>query len=371
MAEILNAYQVTDQIKLRNRLVMAPMTTWSSQADGQVSIEELDYYRYRSQGVGLVITGTTYTLPSGVGFENQFYGGDDLYIPSLRKLADAIHMGGAKAVLQIFHAGRMSKSNLQGGTRVVSASDIPAVRPDAQVPRPLLEGEIHNIIESFYETTKRAIKAGFDGVEIHGANTYLLQQFFSPHSNRREDYWGGSLEKRLRFPMAIVHRVLAAVAEEGPNDFMVGYRFSPEEIEEPGISLEDTLFLVDALADTDLTYLNVSLERYNQTSKRQVNLHDPIGKLLLQKIRGRKPLMGSGGISTLEDANDALGLGYDMIQLGKTLIMNPDWVGAIRNHRPLREGLTAEDVKRLYIPSGLYKKMLEHEGWFNLLDAPK
>ena len=90
-------------------------------------------------------------------------------------------------------------------------------------------------------TTRRAIEAGFDGVEIHGANTYLLQQFFSPHSNRRDDQWGGSLEKRMNFPLAIVDAVKQAVAKHAKAPFVVGYRISPEEGTNPGITLEDTL----------------------------------------------------------------------------------------------------------------------------------
>ncbi len=271
MADILKPYQLSSTIELRNRLVMAPMTTWSSQPDGQISLDELDYYRYRSGGVGMVITATTFTIPNGMGFKNQFYaGGDDLYIPSLTKLADSIKLGGAKAILQMFHAGRMSKKSVLGGNQIVSASAVKALREDSELPRELSEPEIHNIIESFYEATRRAIRAGFDGVEIHGANTYLVQQFFSPpHSNRRDDYWGGgSLLKRLRFPIGIVSSVKRAAADFGDDDFIVGYRFSPEEVEEPGITMDDTLKLVDVLADQGLTYLNLSLSNYKQTSMR-------------------------------------------------------------------------------------------------------
>lgn len=368
MADILRPYALTESIKLRNRLIMAPMTTWSAQADGQVSLEELDYYRYRSTGVGMVITGTTYSIPNGMGFENQFYAGDDLYIPSLTKLADTIKVGGAKAILQICHAGRMSHSKLLGGNQVVSASAVKALRDGAEMPRELSETEIHNIIDSFYETTRRAIRAGFDGVEIHGANTYLIQQFFSPHSNRRKDYWGGSLEKRLRFPLGVISSVKRAVKDFGQAEFIIGYRFSPEEIEEPGITMEDTLSLVDILADQGLTYLNVSLSNYKQTSMRQTEGDLAVGKQILAVINGRIPLMGVGSVKTFEDANDARNFGYDMVQLGRTIVINPDWVSRVKAGKKIKPALDLKKVDKLYIPSEMLEHIKEAGDWFPMIN---
>lgn len=364
MADILKPFALTENIELRNRLVMAPMTTWSGQPDGQVSLEELDYYRYRSGGVGMVITATTYTIPNGMGFENQFYAGDDLYIPSLSRLADSIKVGGAKAILQMFHAGRMSNSKILGGNQIVSASSVKAEREGAELPRALSEAEIHNIIESYYEATRRAIRAGFDGVEIHGANTYLLQQFFSPHSNRRDDYWGGSLEKRLRLPMGIISSVKKAVAEYADDQFIVGYRFSPEEIEEPGITMDDTLTLVDVLADQGLTYLNVSLPNYKQTSMRNSSDIVPVGKQLLAVINGRLPLIGVGGVMDFEDANDAHKFGYDMVQLGRALIINPDWVSRVRSGKAIDKELDLTLADNLYIPEAMIDKIKAAKNWF-------
>lgn len=369
MADILKPFKLTDTIELRNRMVMAPMTTWSGQPDGQVSLEELDYYRYRSGGVGMVITGTTYTLPNGMGFENQFYAGDDLYIPSLRKLAQTIQNGGAKAVLQIFHAGRMSKKKILGGNQVVSASAVKAERENAEEPRELAEAEIHNIIDSFYETTRRAIEAGFDGVEIHGANTYLVQQFFSPHSNRRDDYWGGSLEKRLRFPIGIISSVQKAVADFADKNFIIGYRLSPEEVEEPGITIDDTLTLVDVLADQGLTYLNISTPRYDQTSMRDKDDKVPVGKKILGVINKRVPVLGVGGITTFEDANDAHNFGYDMVQLGRSIIMNPDWIRRVREGHPVRKVLDLDSLSSLYVPQGMLERILQNTDWIPVVGS--
>ena len=128
------------------------------------------------------------------------------------------------------------------GEQPVSASAIPAERPGAETPRALTTEEVKKLIASYQQATLRAIKAGFDGVEIHGANTYIIQQFFSPHSNKRNDEWGGGLEKRFKFINDLVDAVTEAVDNSGVSNFIIGYRFSPEEFETPGIRLADALF---------------------------------------------------------------------------------------------------------------------------------
>lgn len=368
MSKVLRPYMLTESIELRNRIIMAPMTTWSAQVNGQVSIDELDYYRVRSSGVGMVITGTTYTMPNGIGFENQFYGGHDLYTKSLGRLAQAIHMGNAKAILQMFHAGRMSSSKLLSGNQVVSASTIKSERPGAEEPRALAEGEIHNIIDSFYEATGRAIEAGFDGVEIHGANTYLIQQFFSPHSNRRDDYWGGDIERRMRFPIGIISAVKRAVKDSGKKEFIIGYRLSPEEVEEPGITIDDTLNFVNILCNQGLTYLNISLSAYDQKSERPGKDQIPLGKRIVDMVHGRMPLMGSGSVTDMDKATAAIDFGYDMIQIGRSLVMNPDWVRRAQKGQRIRQTLKVSEAKALFIPQGLMEKIKANEGWFPLED---
>jgi 2,4-dienoyl-CoA reductase-like NADH-dependent reductase (Old Yellow Enzyme family) len=314
---------------LRNRIVMAPMTTWSGKDDGHLSPDELAYYEARADGVGMLITGTTYIVPNGRGFPRQFCGDDDRFIPGLTELADRIKRKGAKAVLQIFHAGRMSQPALTGND-VVSASDVPAERPGSAKPRALSDTEIETIIVSFGETTRRAIAAGFDGVEIHGANTDLIQQFFSPHANRRTDRWGGSLEARARFPLAVVDAVLSEVKAHADKTFIVGYRFSPEEIENPGITLDDTLYLADRLAEKALTYLHVSLGRFDQTSQRDKSDQRIVGQVIHQHLKGRLPLIGVGCVKAADDLQRAFDTGYELVAIGRALVAEPHWVQKTR-----------------------------------------
>ncbi|MDX8045382.1 NADH-dependent flavin oxidoreductase [Gracilibacillus sp. S3-1-1] len=354
-------------VELKNRLVMAPMTHTSSNPDGTVSDEEVRYYAHRSKGVSMVITATTYVTPNGMGFPNQFAADRDDMVPSLRKLAKGIQDEGAKAILQIFHGGKLCPPALVPDGDVVSASDIPSDREGAAIPRPLEEAEIEEIIEAFGETTRRAIEAGFDGVEIHGANGYLIQQFFSPYSNRREDRFGGSLEKRMTFPLKVIDKVQSVVAEHGNEDFIVGYRFSPEEPETPGITMKETLHLVDVLADKNLDYLHVSLINFFSNPRRGV---DDLTKTrihhLLETINNRVPLIGVGSIYTAEDARKAFETGIPLLALGRELIIDPDWVQKVAEGRD-DEIITEIDKAKqeeLVIPNQLWKNIVNTPGWF-------
>lgn len=348
--------------KLKNKIVMAPMTTWSGDDEGYLSQDEIAYYRARSTGVGMVITATTYTVPSGKGFAGQFYAGSPSHHAQLKTLADAIKHNGAKAVLQIFHAGRASSSALLADADVVSASDVAALRPDSEKPRPLTNAEIDEIIQSFASTTKAAIEAGFDGVEIHGANTYLIQQFFSPHSNRRDDFWGGDVKARMRFPLAIIDAVQQTVQQaidEGKTtpSFLVGYRFSPEELENPGITLDDTLTLLDVLADKPLDYLHISLRHYAQEVQRDESDKRITLKAVADKIAGRMPLIGVGTVVTESDVIKAQELGADLVAVGKPLIYDHKWYEKTVAGEAVIEGLTTQYQADALIPEPLHQTL--------------
>lgn len=366
-------YTLPNGVELKNRIVMAPMTNFSSNPDGTVTDAEVNYYARRSGGVSMVITACTYVTPNGKGFDGEFGGNTDEMIPSLKRVATAIKAQGAKAILQIFHGGRMCPPELVPNGEIVSASDVPAVRggvsteePDVK-PRPLTETEVEEIIHAFGETTRRAIEAGYDGVEIHGANGYLIQQFFSHHSNRREDRYGGSLENRMTFPLAIVDEVKKVAKEHAPADFIIGYRFSPEEPETPGITMGDTLKLVDTLADKGLDYLHVSLGEFFSEPRRGVeDLSKTRIDYLLETINQRVPLIGVGSIYSAEDARKAFETGVPLLALGRELIIDPDWVQKVAEGKET-EIVTEIDKnkqKELVIPDPLWNAIINTPGWF-------
>ena len=365
-AALLEPFSFSNGVSLKNRVVMAPMTNFSSNPDGTVTDAEVNYYARRSDGVGMVITACTYVTANGKGFHGEFGGDRDELIPSLRKLAAGIKEQGAKAILQIFHGGRQVPPELVPNGDVVSASSVPAEGAGKPVPRELTDQEVEAIINDFGETTRRAIEAGYDGVEIHGANGYLVQQFFSPHSNQREDRWGGSIENRLAFPLAIVDEVKRVAAEHTKEPFIVGYRFSPEEPETPGITMADTLILIDALANKKLDYLHVSLQDFWSTPRRGVDDTRSRIEIIQERVGASVPVIGVGSIYTVEDALKAIQSGVPLIALGREMIMDPDWV------QKVAEGREAEIVTRidknkqqeLVIPDPLWQAIIHSPGWF-------
>lgn len=362
--KLFSPLKLNNKLELKNRLVMAPMTNFSSNEDGTVTKAELDYYARRSKGVSMVITACTYVTENGKGFPGEFAAYSDEFIPSLRELATAIKKEGSKAILQIFHGGRSCPPNLVPNGELVSASDV--AQENNVAPRPLEETEIEEIIAAFGETTRRAVEAGFDGVEIHGANGYLIQQFYSPHTNRRDDKWGGTVEKRLAFPLAVVDAVKKA-AEKATNPFIVGYRFSPEEPETPGLTMEDTFTLIDALADKELDYIHASLMEFASEPRRGADTSKSRIEWIVERANGRVPVIGVGSVYTAEDAKKAFETAdIALLAIGRELIIDPDFVQKIEQGKEneIVSVLDKDKQAELVIPDPLWNAIINSPGWF-------
>ena len=341
-------------VTLKNRLVMAPMTVLLSFHDGIITKDEIKHYNMRSKGLGAVITGTANVTNGGKGWSGELTVATDEAVPRLAELATAIHEAGSKAFLQIFHAGRMN-SQKTTGQQPVSASAVAAEVAGAELPRELTNNEIQEIIEAFGQATRRAIEAGFDGVEIHGANTYLIQQFFSPHSNRRSDEWGGSLEKRANFPLAVIDRVLAEV-KKATRPFAVGYRLSPVEATVPGIQFEDTLWLLERLKNKSLDYLHVSLKNYARKSNSPDYQEKSELAYIHEKLAGKILLIGVGAVRTKEDV-EALLQNADLAAIGQQLLVDPEFPLKIAQNRTAEivDKPFGEAIRDLPMPHPMYK----------------
>ena len=354
-------------IEVTNRIVMAPMTTFSGNDDGTTTDAEVAYYKERNQSAGLLITACAYVIRHGKGFHGQIGADTDELIPSLRRIAETLKANGNKAVLQIYHGGRMSPPEELLDGQSVSASAVAAEREGAQVPREMTESEIEETIVAFAEATRRAIAAGFDGVEIHGANTYLLQQFFSPHSNRRTDKWGGDLIKRMAFPLAVVDSVKQAAALAG-RPFLVGYRISPEEMENPGITMEDTLYLAEALSHKELDYLHVSVMDFWAGSMRDKQDTAVRAQLIAAKVGHILPVIGVGGFHTPEDAEKVLEMGIPLVAMGRELLMDPHWLTKVKENvaDKIETELDINAQDALKIPTPLWQGLVLRTGWMPL-----
>lgn len=351
-------------VTIDNRVIMAPMTTNSAFENGMVTTDEHNYYKRRATGLGAVITSCAHVMENGK-FAGSFSVASDNRIESLSKLAETIQSTGSKAILQIFHVGRMGTSRTLRGEQPVSASAIPALRDAAETPRVLSDGEVQELVKAFGEATRRAIQAGFDGVELHGANTYLIQQFFSPHSNRREDHWGGTLEKRMNFPLAVVDAAKEAVKTYAKKPFILGYRISPEEMEEPGITLDDTFQLVSKLKDQKLDYLHISVGNMKQSSMRDKASKQPVIQLIQEKVGKELPVIGVGLVKNPEDAMNALDLGIPLVAIGRELIVEPDWIKKVKagNEKSIRDKIDPQDRTDLMIPDEMWEYISSRPGW--------
>ncbi|MFY0475249.1 alkene reductase [Achromobacter marplatensis] len=303
---------------LPNRLIMAPMTRSRADDDGVQHDLAITYYKQRA-GAGLIITEGVSPAPMGKGYVRMPGIHNDAQEAAWAKVADAVHANGGRIFLQLMHTGRISHpSMLPGGVAPLAPS---AIKPAGQswtdaglqdfvTPRELSTAEIAGVVEHYREATRRAISAGFDGVELHGASGYLPEQFLSTGTNRRQDGYGGSVANRARF----VLEVLEAMTDEAGSD-RVGLKISPEmnfnDITDEAPQ-ETYTYLVDQLRGLGLAYLHVAL--FNTT----VDYH----ALLRPRFDGSY-LIGGGLDQT--KAKELITAGKaDATVFGSAFLANPD-----------------------------------------------
>ena len=324
-------------LELRNRVVMAPLTRMRSGADGVPSEIVAEHYAQRA-GLGLIVTEGTY--PSA---ESRAYWGQpgivtDEQAAGWRNVADAVHAEGGRIVMQVMNAGRVTHSDITQTSRIVAPSAIaiegdvhtPHGKQSFQAPHALTTEELGDVRDEFVAASKRAIDAGLDGVEVHGANGYLLHQFLSPASNQRTDAYGGSPDARAKFVIEVTTAVAEAV---GPG--RVGIRLSPahniqDALETDADDVRATYAaVVDGLAPLGLAYLSV--------------LHaEPAGELV-QELRARFGGVfiansGFGTSTTRDEALDLVASGTaDAVAVGRSAIANPDLVTRWEGDHPENE----------------------------------
>ena len=244
-----------NNMSLKNRLVRSATYEAMAAEDGSVTDRLIDLYTSLAKGgVGLIITGFAYIQGNGHCMPLQTGVFSDDNIPGLRKLVDAVHEEGGKIALQIAHAGRQTTPALIGGLKPMAPSAIEADPLFHTEPREMTTGEISETIEAFAAAAVRCKKAGFDGVQLHGAHGYLIAQFLSPFTNRRTDEWGGNTENRMRFVKEVIKKVRAAV---GP-DYPVLIKISVEEGVEKGLKLGESCIIAKGLADAGVDAIEVS-----------------------------------------------------------------------------------------------------------------
>ena len=333
--------QLTDAVTLRhgatlkNRIVMPPMLTMSGLPGGYASEDTIKYYQARSQAAGMMIAEYHYVSEEGgpcspIGYPEQLSIKDDDHIESIHQIAQALKKDGGKAILQIHHGGREAACRAEQGKDVFAPSAIDFSFLDYQV-RELTDDDIKRIIKDFGRAAKRAIDAGFDGVEIHGANHYLLQQFFSKISNHRSDHWGGSLEKRMNFPLAVVKEVKRVVEAYAPKDFIVGYRISPEEIhgDAVGYTYEEARQLIAQVVKYELDYIHLSIWGGQGFHAKPKGLDKAYGPLFKEVLDDETKLIVVGNVFSQEAAQEAIDHYTDLVGVGRGILIDPEFAHKI------------------------------------------
>ena len=327
-------------LTLKNRIAMAPMETHLGDPDGAVNPAVIAYYRERARGgAGLVVV--EYTCVDGTdGFSSnvpQLRLDNERYKAGHARLVAAIKSGGARAVVQLSHAGRQSKESVIGRTPVsASAVALNSVYMSA-TPRALEDHEIRRIIASYANAARLAVLAGYDGVMLHGAHGYLLQQFLSPLMNLRDDEWGGDAERRLRFPLEVIRAVKAQLGERP-----LMYRMSVIDGVAGGITIEDSEIIAPRLCEAGVDAIDISQGFLECPELILEPMSVPEGSRLANARRIRaatgKPVLCAGVMRRPDQCEQAVIDGdTDIVSLGRALLADPMW--PIKAQRGLAEDI--------------------------------
>ncbi len=318
--QYLNQYLDVKGHRIANRLVMPPMATARADENGQVTEKVLDYYSEKTRGgyIGLVITEHSFVSPEGMANRSQMSVACDGDIPCLKQLVDSIHANRSLAIAQISHAGASSRYR-ETGVNSVGASPV-QLRWMPMPDHELTAEEIQLLVQKFADGARRCTEAGFDGVELHAAHGYLLNQFYSPLSNKREDAYGGDLLGRLRFLLEVVQAVREAIGEER----LLLVRLGAVDDCEGGNTIEDAVAAAKALEKAGVDILDIS------GGMTGVRLADEQGYFVPETARLKQeiaiPIIMTGGITDPAAAEAILREGKaDLIGVGRAILKDSDW----------------------------------------------
>ncbi|MBQ6468638.1 MAG: acetoacetate decarboxylase family protein [Lachnospiraceae bacterium] len=328
-------------VELKNRLVMTPMGTNLAELDGTVGPAMLAYFEARAKGgCGLIMPEICkVNEKTGVGMFRQIAATSDKHIPSLAKLASTVHKYGSKIFIQLHHPGREGMSSLIGGQPCVSASDR-MCKVSMQETRPMTLEEIHELIDQFGDAALRCKKAGIDGVELHCAHGYLLQQFLSPYTNKRTDEYGGSFENRMR----IVLEIIEDIRNKCGKDYVLGCRVSVDEflntvgVTEDYIHIEDGIRIVKTMEAAGIDFVDVSCALYETGLMAVEPISFPQGwrKQFVKAVRDNVsiPVIAVSSIREPAVAEAFLEEGVvDFVGMGRTWLADPEWGRKVQEGR--------------------------------------
>jgi len=312
------------KMKLKNRMVLAPMSVHITPPDGSITDREIQFYKRKAEGgTGLITIGSVLVRADG-NFGGQIFIDNDSRIPGLKRMVDAIHEAGAKISAQIHHSGR--ETNIATcGYQPVSASVFEPETEEYDLPRALTTREVGDYVEYYAQGIRRAKEAGFDAVELHCAHGYLIAQFMSPLTNFRTDQYGGSFLGRMRFIKEIFERARELVG----NDFTITARISGDELRPNGIDMHLSREIAKYLEKLGAAAISVSAQMFPYVRTCPNMYHKPgINVYLAENIKEvvSVPVMTAGRINTPEFAEEILTSGKaDLVNMGRVLLADPDF----------------------------------------------
>ena len=301
-------------VTLRNRIVMPPMQSGRATFNGEVTNRTINFYVMRSAHIGLTIIEHAYITPAGKIGPKQLGIHNDNLILGLEKLTTAIHKLNTPVILQITHAGAVANKKTTGAQ---------PVGPSATgKSRQLSTEELETITDEFAQATERAVKAGFDGVELHGAHGYLLNQFLSPLFNKRTDQYGGTLQNRIRFPLQVVEKASAQL-----NGKLLLYRLGATDLAPQGTTPQDATTFAQQLQQAGTDILDISGGMCGADPKQlrhQKAYFTPQAHTIKQATT--TPIIGVGRITNPQQANQLIQHGIvDLVAIGRALQKDPNW----------------------------------------------
>jgi 2,4-dienoyl-CoA reductase-like NADH-dependent reductase (Old Yellow Enzyme family) len=315
-------------IELKNRIVRSATYEKRADVDGFVTGSMIELYKDLAKGgVGLIITGNALVHISGRTVPQMICIHNDHYIEKLKRLVDAVHRHDGKIAMQLVHGGRQCFPALLGGERPIAPSEV--YDPSTKIaPREMSNEEIWEIIESFANAARRAMYAGFDGVQIHGAHGYLVSEFLSPHTNRREDYWGGDEERRFHF----LEEVYKAMRKEVGANYPILIKMNADDFVAGGLIPEESVRIAKRLEDLGIAAIEVSGGMYEAGAKTaQLNILQTEQEAYFRsssrlfKKELNIPVILVGGIRSKPVAEDVIQKGdADLISISRPLIREPD-----------------------------------------------
>ncbi|HUV59687.1 MAG TPA: FAD-dependent oxidoreductase [Desulfatiglandales bacterium] len=316
------------KISVRNRVLMPAMATCFATGDHFVTDQLISYYAKRAEGgVGLIIVeATCIDDPIGIALPHELCIDDDKYIPGLSKLADAVHSYGGKIAIQLHHAG--PKSHFDGAEAPVAPSPLPLANKPHLISRALSKEEIAEIIKKFAHGAKRAKQAGFDAVELICAHGYLLNHFLSPHTNKRQDEYGGSLEGRMR----ILREIIENIKKEAGKDYPILCKVPGDDYVDGGITVKECITICGILENFGISALTITGGGYPEAKFNHIGpMGYPLGWQvhLAEKVKRniKIPIVAMGKIKNPEFAETILKDGKaDAVAMGRALIADPELV---------------------------------------------